>query len=141
MASVNNRKQPKSADWRNLPIDSWNCTTFTAMLTELTADHFGVDYAPGGGGSKSQRWAREKGMLKQAQQRYGNAILRRFIEMCVEEYRPNSDYPFPTFAFMYSYMDRNFARAQAEIAAAERQAQAEDNARQAASSGDMLDYL
>ena len=129
-------------DWRNLPIEQWNVTTFHAYLAELTADHFGVEYAPTGSGSKSQRWAREKGMMKQAQERYGNEVLRRFIEMCVSEYKPKAQYPYVSFTFMYSYMDRNFAKAQAELAAQNRRKEAEQTAREdMADIDELIDYL
>lgn len=132
----------KSSDWRNLPIEQWNVTTFHSYLAELTADHFGVVYAPTGGGSKSQRWAREKGMMKQAQERYGNEVLRRFIEMCVAEYKPKAQYPYVSFTFMYSYMDRNFAKAQAELAAQNRRKEADEQAReQMADVDELIDYL
>ncbi len=106
----------KSDDHRNLPLEKWNVRTYFAYLTHLTAEKFGVEYAPTGGGSKAQRWQRESGMLKQAQGKYGNAVLKRFIEICVEEYAPKSEFPYASFTFMYSYMDRNFAKAQAEVA-------------------------
>ncbi len=105
----------KSDDHRNLPLADWNVRTFFAYLTHLTAEHFGVEYAPTGSGSKAQRWQRESGMMKQAQGKYGNAVLKRFIEISVEEYAPNADYPYVSFTFAYSYRDRNFAKAQARL--------------------------
>ena len=76
------RKQPKTADWRNLPLADWNCTTFTAYLEDRTRELYGVEYLPGGGGAKNVRWSREKGMMKQAQTKYGNTVLRKFIDLC-----------------------------------------------------------
>ncbi|MEH6941624.1 hypothetical protein [Bacillus sp. JJ722] len=110
----------KSSDWRNLPIERWNVASFTAFITDTTREKYGVEYQPGGKGAKNQRWARERGMLKQAQGTYGNAVLRKFIELCWREYTPKAEFPYPTWTFMYSYMDRNFAKAQAEVARANR---------------------
>lgn len=103
-------------DWRSLPLDRWNVTTFHAYIVDRTSELYGVDYAPGGGGSKSARWSREKGMLKQAQGTYGNAVLRKFIDLCHANYTPKREYPYPAFTFMYAYQDRLFAQAQTAIA-------------------------
>jgi len=48
--------------------------------------------------------------------------LKRFIEICWREYRTSdpAKYPYPTWTFMYSYMDRYFAQAQTEIVAESR---------------------
>lgn len=107
-------------DWANLPIERWNITTFTKYLEHLTEEKFGVTYEPGSGGSKTQRWGREKGMMKDAQNAYGNAVLRRFIEICVEQYKPKQVWPYASFTFMYSYMSDRFPIAQSEIAEEER---------------------
>lgn len=76
------------------------------------------------------RWARERGMLKQAQGTYGNAVLRKFIELCWREYKTNKpdEYPYPTVVFMLSYMDRNFSKAQSEVARERRAAEAKVSA-------------
>lgn len=108
--------KPKSNDWRNLPIADWNTKTFTAYLEHLTKERFGVTYEPTGGGSKQQRWAREKGMMKQAQTKYGNEVLRKFIEICVERYKANPKYPYASFTFMYSYMSEQFPVAERLVA-------------------------
>lgn len=121
----------KSDDWRNLPIENWNINSFHAYIIERTAELYVHTYAPGGSGSKSNRWMREKGMLKQAQERYGNRVLREFLDVCWREYRTNKpdEFPYPSFTFMYAYMDRYFNEAQAAVAKgmakAQREAQAE----------------
>ncbi|MGG1595954.1 hypothetical protein [Terribacillus saccharophilus] len=125
--------KPKATDWQNRELTQWNVSTFTAYLEHLTQEKFGVTYEPTGRGAKHERWAREKGMAKNAQEKYGNAVLKRFIEICIEEYRAKPEYPYASFTFMYSYMSGNFAKAQAEIAreqkrkeAAEKQPEASD---------------
>ncbi|WP_181349456.1 hypothetical protein [Thalassobacillus sp. CUG 92003] len=115
-----NKRKVKSDNWRDLPLAEWNCRTFTAYLTSLTAEQFGVDYEPTGGGAKAERWRRELGMMKTAQANYGNAVLKRFIEKCVTEYTPKAEYPYASFSFMYSYMSDKFPKAQAEVAAEQR---------------------
>jgi hypothetical protein len=110
--------KPSQYDWQARDITDWNANTFLAFIGDKTKELYGVDYAPGGTGAKSARWSRERGMLKNAQGRYGNAVLKRFIEICWREYRTNKpdQFPYPTVVFMISYMDRFFAVAQSEIA-------------------------
>jgi len=115
-------KKPSQYDWKARSIEDWNANTFLAYIGDNTLERYGVEYSPGGSGSKQQRWARERGMLKQAQERYGNAVLKRFIDICWREYRTSDPvkYPYPTVVFMISYMDRYFPQAQAEVAAESR---------------------
>lgn len=117
-------KQHKSSqyDWQARELPDWNANTFLAFIGDKTKELYGVDYAPGGQGAKSARWSRERGMLKQAIGKYGNAVVKRFIEICWREYRTTKpdQFPYPTWMFMYSYMDRHFTRAQSEIAAEKR---------------------
>ena len=125
---MTNRK-PSQYDWKARDISDWNCNTFMTYIADGTRERFSVDYAPGGSGSKQQRWARERAMLKQAQERYGNKVLKRFIEICWREYRTSdpTKYPYPTWTFMYSYMDRYFAQAQSEVVAENRRKQTKVN--------------
>ena len=113
-------KLPPASDHQARAIADWNCATFLAYITETTRDKYGVDYAPGGGGSKQARWNRERGMLKQAQGRYGNAVLRAFIEICWRHYKPTEQYRYLTVTFAISYLDRYFAEAQSQVARASR---------------------
>lgn len=119
-------KKPSQYDWQARDITDWNTNTFLAFIGDKTKELYGVDYAPGGTGAKSARWSRERGMLKNAQGRYGNAVLKRFIEICWREYRTNKpdQFPYPTWTFMYSYMDRYFPQAQSEIAQENRRKEA-----------------
>lgn len=112
-----------SEDWRNLPIDKWNTTTYTAYLEHLTKENVGVTYEPTGGGSKGQRWSREKGMMKDAQARYGSAVVKRFIELCFDRHKPKPKFPYPSFTFMYSYMSDQFPVAEQAVAKAEKRLQ------------------
>lgn len=94
----------KSNDWQKLPYEKWNASTVTAYLEHLTKENKGVTYEPTGGGSKGQRWSREKGMMKQAIEKYGAAVVKRFIDLGFEKHTPKPKYPYPSFTFMYSYM-------------------------------------
>lgn len=122
-------KKPSQYDWKARSIEDWNANTFIAFIADNTRERYGVEYSPGGSGSKQQRWARERGMLKQAQGRYGNAVLKRFIEICWREYRTTKpeQFPYPTVVFMISYMDRYFPQAQVEVAAESRRKETKVN--------------
>jgi hypothetical protein len=104
-----------SKDWRNRQIDTWNTLTFLAFITDETQRRFNVTYAPGGRGAVSSRWSMERGMLNAKKAQYGNAVLKRFIELALDDYRPTTDYPYVTFTFMISYRDRLFVTAQKAV--------------------------
>jgi hypothetical protein len=107
-------------DWANLPLEKWNITTFSYYLEHLTQTECGCSYEPTGGGSKQQRWSREKGMLKNAQNKYGNAVLKRFIELAFAKHTPKPQYPYPSFTFMVGWMSDLFPVAQTEVAKEEK---------------------
>jgi len=105
-------------DYATRPLDAWNVNHFLAWLSDETKRRFGVDYMPMGRGSISEKFNAERGMLKQAQERYGNAVLKRFIERCLDAYRPTAQYPSISFGFMWSYRRDELPRAQADVARA-----------------------
>lgn len=127
-------------NWRELPSNEWNVTTITSFLADVIEERFGVTYQPGGGGSKNQRWMREKGMMKQAQTKYGTDVIREFIELCASNYHAKPEYPYPTFTFMYSYMDRYLAEAQANVKKAEER-QAREASRKELTEAEIQDLL
>lgn len=138
---INNRKTPASAMWREYPLEKWNVTTFHSMISDLTREKYGVEYIPTGIGNRAQRWSREKGMIKNAQERYGNAVLKRFIELCFENYKPSDEYPYVTFAFMYTYMDRYLTQAQSEIAREARRKQEQVNVNDGMSTDEIIGLM
>ena len=122
-------KKPSQFDWQARELPDWNVNTFMAYIADKTKELYGVDYAPGGTGVKTSRYSRERGMMKNAIGQYGNAVVKRFIEICWREYRTNKpeQYPYPTVVFMISYMDRYFAQAQSEVARESRRKQTKVN--------------
>jgi hypothetical protein len=108
-------KRSPGADYESVPIPEWNVSHFHAWLIAETKSRFNVDYAPFGRGTLASRWLAEKGMLKQACATYGNEVMRRFIERCLESYRPTPQYPAINFGFMYSYRRDELQRAQADV--------------------------
>jgi hypothetical protein len=126
-------KKPKATDWQNRDIADYNVSTYHQLLIDKNKELYGVDYQPFGKGSVSTRYMSEKGQIKGAQGQYGNAVLKRYIEICFAKHRFNPEYPCLSFGFMFAYMRNELAQAQAEIArenkrkeAAEKQAEASD---------------
>lgn len=128
-------------DWRSLPTEKWNVTTFHAFLIERNKELYGIDYEPFGRGSVSTRWMTEKGQIKTAQGNYGNTVLRRYIEKCFENHRYNPKYPTLAFGFMLSYMRNELSQAQAEVASEERSKAAQQDDMEAIDGEDIGEWL
>lgn len=110
-------KRISTKDWRNLPTDQWNVSSFHAFLIDETKRRFDAEYVPGGKGSKSQRWIAEKGMLKREIDRRGVETVRKFIEICWREYySTDKAYKYPSFGFMLGFQDRYWTQAIDEVA-------------------------
>jgi hypothetical protein len=97
----NRRKRPAlppAHDWRARDLADWNATTFAAYLADRHADIFGIKYVAGNSIAKERTWIRR--MIDE----YGPDVTKRFIDACLAEYKPTTQYPGVSFAFMYSYM-------------------------------------
>lgn len=99
-------------DWRNLPLEKWNVTTFHAYLSDMNKEKYGVSYVPFGHGPTSKRWATEKGQLKTELSKNGPAVMKRYIDLCFESHSFNPKYPCLSFGFMYAYKRTELARAE-----------------------------
>jgi hypothetical protein len=110
------------------PVAEWNTNDFIAYLSDQHLARFNVDYQPFG------TWASERGQLgnwigtKRKAGKYGAEFTKRFIDLCLAEYRPTRDYPGVNFGFMCAWMKRNIQTVQLEMMRAESatQSQAEE---------------
>ena len=84
-------------DWQNLPLERWNATTYREYLKHLHRKRYGIPYV-------TNNHAIEGRFLKNTWEEYGKLALKRFIEICFDEYKPTAKYPGLNFGFMYSYM-------------------------------------
>ncbi|PDZ36460.1 hypothetical protein CON18_30520 [Bacillus cereus] len=84
-------------DFRNLPIEKWNVTTFREYLKHEHEERYKIPYV-------TRSYAMEGRMLKMSLAEYNQEILKRFIDACFADYKPTREYPGLNFAFMYSYM-------------------------------------
>ncbi|WP_026593433.1 hypothetical protein [Bacillus sp. UNC437CL72CviS29] len=84
-------------DFRNLPIEKWNVTTFREYLKHEHEERYKIPYV-------TRSYAMEGRMLKRSLAEYNQEVLKRFIDACFADYKPTREYPGLNFAFMYSYM-------------------------------------
>lgn len=105
---------PSTKDWRNLPLDKWNVTTFHVYLTDRNREEYDVTYVPFGQGPISKRWVQEKGQLKQAIQKYGNDVVKLYIDKCFVNHKYNAQFPVLSFGFCWTYMRNELAQAEVE---------------------------
>ncbi|TFI46268.1 hypothetical protein E4O93_18750, partial [Diaphorobacter sp. DS2] len=114
--------------YHDKPVAKWNVRDMLAYLGDEHKRRFGVDYQPFG------TWAAERGQLgnwvgtAKKRGKYGAEFTKRFIDVCLAEYRPTRDYPGINFGFMVAYMKRNIQTVQLEVMRAEsaKQSQAEE---------------
>jgi hypothetical protein len=102
------RKLPDSKDWKERDISDWNCTTWHSYIIDRHTELFGVDYVPYRG------WQAEKGMIKTLTTKYGNELIKAFIDVAITEYRPSREYPGTSFGWLYAYRTQTFQRVQAD---------------------------
>ncbi|WP_026592179.1 hypothetical protein [Bacillus sp. UNC437CL72CviS29] len=84
-------------DFRNLPIEKWNVTTFREYLKHVHEERYKIPYV-------TRSYAMEGRMLKAFIAEHKPEATKRFIDVCFADYKPTREYPGLNFAFMYSYM-------------------------------------
>lgn len=117
--------------YSEIDVSKWNTAHFKQYLADEHKRRYGINYAPFVG------YAAEAGMLgdligtKKKPAQYEKALIKRFIDVCFDEYKPTPQYPGLSFGFMIKYMSRNLQRLQAESqrkSTASEAVQASDNA-------------
>ncbi|PEE49740.1 hypothetical protein [Bacillus cereus] len=84
-------------DFRNLPIEKWNVTTFREYLKHVHEERYKIPYV-------TRSYAMEGRMLKTFIAEYKPEATKLFIDACFADYKSTREYPGLNFAFMYSYM-------------------------------------
>ncbi|EKS8371793.1 MULTISPECIES: hypothetical protein [Bacillus cereus group] len=84
-------------DFRNLPIEKWNVTTFREYLKHEHEERYKIPYV-------TRSHAMEGRMLKSFIAEHKPEATKQFIDACFADYKPTREYPGLNFAFMYSYM-------------------------------------
>lgn len=104
------------------PVENWTVRDFHNYMIAEHERLFGVSYMPSG------TWKAEQGLLgrivgtKTKQGSYDKALIKSFIDKCMQTYRPTANYPGISFGFMWAYR-RNYLQ-QLEKAANEQNAAA-----------------
>jgi hypothetical protein len=100
-------------------VSQWSVNDMLAYLSDQHTARFNVDYQPFG------TWASERGQLgnwigtRKKAGKYGAEFTKRFVDLCLAEYRPTRDYPGINFGFMVAYMKRHIQTVQLEMMRAE----------------------
>lgn len=89
--------KPKAHEWKERTLEDWNATTFRAYVRDRHEEIFGIPYTP-------RNVKMEAAMLKRLIDAHGQAIVKAFIDTCMENYRPTPTYPGINIAFMVAYM-------------------------------------
>jgi hypothetical protein len=102
-------------------VADWSVNDMLSYLSDQHLARFNVDYQPFG------TWASERGQLgnwvgtKRKAGKYGAEFTKRFIDVCLAEYRPNKakGYLGVSFGFMAAHMKRHIQTVQLEMMRAE----------------------
>lgn len=85
------------------PIDKWNVNDFMQYFGDQHLDRFEVEYMPMGS------WSVERGLIGNTigtQKKKGNvdkAVFKRFLDICLDEYKPTRQYPGTSIGFLITY--------------------------------------
>lgn len=100
--------------YTELPVDKWNTAHFKQYLVAEHKRRYGINYVPYiGYGAEAGMIGDLIGTAKKPAQ-YERALIKRFIDVCFDEYKPSPQYPGVSFGWMTKYMSRNLQRLQAE---------------------------
>lgn len=117
--------------YSELDVSKWNTAHFKQYLADEHKRRYGINYVPFiGYGAEAGMLGDLIGTAKKPAQ-YEKALIKRFIDVCYDEYKPRKEYPGVSFGWMLKFMARNLQRLQAEEsrkANADEAVQASDNA-------------
>lgn len=128
-----------ATNYDEIEVEAWNTRHFKQYLEVEHMRRYNVLYTPG------MPHQAEAGLLatyigtgprakRKIERKVPNAVLKDFIDRCMDDWRPNGTYRNITFNFMHSYMGRHLVAADeayrkkeaAEQAVETQKAQADD---------------
>lgn len=89
--------------YKSKEIDKWNVNDFMQYFGDQHLERFEVEYMPMGS------WAVERGLIGNTigtQKKKGNvdkAVFKRFLDICLDEYKPTRKYPGTSIGFLLTY--------------------------------------
>lgn len=129
------KKKPAAKNWEERELKDWNVTTFHAYLMEKHEERFGVPYFPFG------TWMMEKKMLKTCIDKYGQEVVKKFIDECIRTYKPTPQYAGISFGFMFKYKNNVLQKQIAEARRAEEDAKRREAERELWKDEEDLDWI
>lgn len=84
-------------DYKNIPLEQWNSTSFKEYLKQLNTDRFGIPCVHG-------RPQVENKLISNMVKEHGHQVVKMFIEQCVSAYKGRGNYPTVNFTFAHTYM-------------------------------------
>ena len=102
------------------PIEKWNVNDFMQYFGDQHLKRFEVEYMPMGS------WAAERGLIGNTigtQKKAGKvdkAVFKRFLDICLDEYKPTRQYPGTSIGFLITYRKNVLQRAEIELRSEER---------------------
>ena len=102
--------------WRDKPVEKWNTNDFMKWFGELHMERLGVEYMPMG------TWAAERGHVARAigtskkAGLYDKVTVKRFLERCINDYKPSRKFPGTNIGFCLSYRKNELQQVLVEVA-------------------------
>ena len=131
------KKLPPVKDWRARKVENWTVATFQAYRTDRHAELFKVPYSP------MMSWAIENRHVKRVLDEHGPHVLKRWIDLSFESYKPRPQYLGIDFGFMMKFRSNLLQQAVAEQNKAQKSADDIDERirKMEALSDDDLDWI
>lgn len=108
------KKLAPPKEWYNRDIDDWITTSFTEYLRHKHEELFNLPYVPFGGWQAEQRIIGDiigtKSGKNPKPRKYDNEMLKKFIDVTFEGYRPTKQYPGTSLGFHWKYNQREWQR-------------------------------
>lgn len=118
-------------------IDEWNVNDFMKYFGDRHQDKFGIEYLPMG------TWASERGIVgnaigtKKKRGQYDKRLFKRFLDACIDEYKPSKQYHGTSIGFSVAYRKNTLQRIMVE----QQQEVKVESEQQAEVSSDITDWF
>lgn len=95
-----------------VPVEEWNVNHFFGYMNDLSERNFGVSYAP------MRSWNFERGLIgniigtKKKEGTHDKLLVKSFIDYTFSQYKPSTQFPAPTFGFLWTYRQTDLQRVQ-----------------------------